>query len=259
MNKNIVILSVLCKNRFEGRKIKSYIHKNNYHSCDIKKITFTVNEVDECFTLADLEKSKKYFNKQNILISADGYFEFNLLFYEYKKLNIEVDLSDCYGSVCVKDLSLSLGVRYIPGNNTYNQYIKCISSKRFQQNKILSEISQHWINLDDTPRVVNEKTCKWIIFVQKKYLNEVWEFIKTKQNELEFYQARSSTSAVNIWGGSEERGVIELFYQTLDAKTYGFKFAEHCKDLKTFQIKKVVFKTDQHTKTGEGKCTVQTI
>lgn len=191
----------------------SHLDQNKpYKNCVLYYTEVYCNGETEVYLPRELDNLSKYLTKEYILLSKSGFVDFNLI-----ALHMEstFEISNCAGCVCVTDFARSLCIKPQPMNNpeeVISLFKTCISHRNFPKYEIINVIDQHWITHGSQDRVINDTSGKWMVFVDNRYLDKLWNIVVENEKEFGYQQARTSTSMVNIWSGTSQHGVIQMFY-----------------------------------------------
>jgi hypothetical protein len=258
---NLLIIKCVCDFIPKRHRYPSYFKEDKfYEERNLSQVQVYRSGVVKTFNIDQLADVAKLFNKKNIVIADNAYFHFNLLFHHFKKQELDklcgVDLARAAGATCVRDLATMLDI-YEP-MNTFEEiekmYYACIEHPSFKNKHVIGRIDTHWVEYDpNVKRVINHISGKWMIFVSKKHIEDIWTILIANRDVCGFYQARTSTCAVNIWGGSSDCGIIELFYQVRNTRCYGEAICNLVgRQLEEVDVRTIHYKTDKNTKNGKG-------
>lgn len=250
------IISIYCSHKFRPNQPEYLDYKHeSYSTCAFTKLNVFDGEKTSVYTLDNLKDIHYLFNKNVTLIAFDAYFHFSLLFHHFHKLNLPFDLSDCKATCCVSDLCRLIN-HPLPKktlSNSLATYKELIQEERVLTNPILHETSVFWIT-HGGERIIDSTSGKWMIFANKAELYRIWNIIIKNRDLLRYDQARVSTIAVNIWGGRNETGVIEIFISKKfpnKIMSIGESINLLCQDVfKELNIKRIYYKTDRQSKKG---------
>lgn len=200
--------------KVDSRNYSYLVNKAVYDKHTLHYVTLWYDGKQDIIQGSKIEEILKYLTKEYILVSSEGYFNFNLIAHHLAKKNMQFEISNAAGSVCLRSLAGTLGIhmnKYPSPSDMFKLFEDCKSHPKFIVDPLMSNFSDHWVE-----RVVNIKDnampCKWIMFAQNSKLNELWNLVIEHQNLLNYASARVSTSAVNIWAGKPVKGVVQLTY-----------------------------------------------
>lgn len=226
-----------------GNRYLDYKLPNVYEYCNFQYLEVYNVDLDTC---SRVDLCNLPFRENDTIIAYDAYSHFVLLQYELYRLGVELDTENFY-TYCVKDLANILNVNTDSVTNLRDVANIFIKLCYIPTNNFIQEHKKCWIEYGIRPEIT-KTSGKWMMHVKKCHLHIIWDILMKNKRFLNLTYVKSSTGAINIWGGKPTYGVIMVYYDNINIEEFGLRLKNKLKSCKF--LNKIVSKSDMQSIAG---------